>query len=99
MGTAHVVEAHNEMFCSPKILGIRSCSRHEQFFLRAVVHCFQKTGLEETTFDRVFGVVTELAAVEGAARIHSAQVLIVVECKLHCQKAGLGFCFANLFVV
>ena len=64
-------------FMLTKILGIRSCSRHEQFFLRAVVHCFQKTGLEETTFDRVFGVVKELATVEGAAKIHASQVHIL----------------------
>ena len=42
--------------------------------LRAVVHCFQKTGLEETTFERVFDVVRELATVEGAAKIHASQV-------------------------
>ena len=64
-------------FILAKILGIRSCSRHEQFFLRAIVHCFQKTGLEETTFDRVFDVVKELATVEGAARIHASQVMFI----------------------
>ena len=67
-------------FILTKILGIRSCSRHEQFFLRAVVHAFQKTGLEETSFDRVFDVVAELATVEGAAKIHASQVRVAYIC-------------------
>ena len=43
-----------------------------------MVHCFQKTGLEETTFDRVLCVVAELATVEGAAKIHASQVWPVI---------------------
>ena len=48
--------------------------------LRAVVHAFQKTGLEETSFDRVFDVVAELATVEGAAKIHASQVRVAYIC-------------------
>ncbi len=55
----------------------RSCSKHEQVFLRAIVACFQKSGLEETSFDRVFDVAREIAAVEdgsasAGAALHSS---------------------------
>jgi Cdc6-like AAA superfamily ATPase len=88
----HVAAAHEEMFCSPKILGIRSCSKYEQFFLRAIVYCFQKSGLEETSFDRVFDIVCDLAAGEGTPKMNSAQVYDLCfglsGCKLILAEAG-----------
>ena len=49
----HVTDAHKEMFCSPKMMAIRSCSKYEKVFMQAMVAVFQKIGIEETPFDRV----------------------------------------------
>ena len=65
VGMAHVTKAHKEMFCSPKIMAIRSCSQFERMFLQSIVTLFQKTGIEETTFDRTMKLTTELALMEG----------------------------------
>merc|ERR1719507_2981840 len=65
VGMAHVTQAHKEMFCSPKIMAIRSCSQFERMFLQSIVTLFQKTGIEETTFDRTMKLTTELALMEG----------------------------------
>ena len=65
VGMTHVSQAHKEMFCSPKILAIRSCSQFEKFFLQSLVTIFKKTGTEETTFDRTLPFTSELALMEG----------------------------------
>lgn len=65
MGISHVSKAHDEMFCSPKIMAIRTCSKYEQMFLRSIVYCFEKSGLEETSFARVFDTLTEQLMLEG----------------------------------
>ena len=65
VGMNHVTQAHKEMFCSPKILAIRSCSQFEKMFLQSLVTIFQKTGIEETSFDRTLTLTTELALMEG----------------------------------
>lgn len=54
VGLEHVTKAHEEMFCSPRIMAIRTCSKYEKVFLRVIVECFKRTGIEETTFDRIF---------------------------------------------
>merc|ERR1719507_75023 len=65
VGMAHVTQAHKEMFCSPKIMAIRSCSEFERMYLQCIVTLFQKTGIEETTFDRTIKLTNELALMEG----------------------------------
>ena len=65
VGIKHVSKAHDEMFCSPKIMAIRTCSKYEQMFLRSIVYCFEKSGLEETSFARVFDTLTEQLTIEG----------------------------------
>ena len=65
VGMGHVSQAHDEMFCSPKIMAIRTCSKYEQMFLRSIVYRFEKTGLEETSFAMVFDVLTEQLTIEG----------------------------------
>ena len=65
VGMSHVTQAHKEMFCSPKIMAIRSCSQFERIFLQSIVTVFQKTGIEETTFERTLKLTAELALMEG----------------------------------
>lgn len=54
IGVQHVTRAHMEMFSSPKILAIRSCTKYEQMLLKVMVGEFHRTGVEETTMGAVF---------------------------------------------
>jgi len=65
VGMSHVTQAHKEMFCSPKIMAIRCCSQFEKFFLQAIVNDFTKTGIEETTFQRIQKLTSEMVKFEG----------------------------------
>lgn len=67
VGITHVTEAHKEMFCSPKIMAIRCCSKYEKVFMQAMVGVFQKTGIEEASFDRVFKSMNEILTFESLA--------------------------------
>ena len=69
VGMSHVTQAHKEMFCSPKILAIRCCSKFEKFFLQTLITLFQKTGIEETTFERTLTTTTELGLMEGHSKL------------------------------
>ena len=60
VGMTHVSKAHEEMFCSPRVLAIRCCSPLERILLRAVALCFRRSGIEETTFERAYDAATEL---------------------------------------
>lgn len=54
IGVQHVTKAHMEMFSSPKILAIRSCTKYEQMLLKVMVAEFHRTGVEETSVGAVF---------------------------------------------
>ncbi|XP_033739227.1 uncharacterized protein LOC117326577 [Pecten maximus] len=54
VSTCHVDTALQEMFSSPKIVAIRSCSIQEKVFLRAIVAEFHRTGLEEAEFAKLY---------------------------------------------
>jgi len=54
IGVGHVTRAHMEMFSSPKILAIRSCTKYEQMLLKVMVAEFHRTGVEETTMGAAF---------------------------------------------
>ncbi|XP_060078771.1 origin recognition complex subunit 1-like [Ylistrum balloti] len=54
VSTCHVDAALQEMFSSPKIVAIRSCSIQEKVFLRAIVAEFHRTGLEEAEFSKLY---------------------------------------------
>ncbi|XP_069128426.1 origin recognition complex subunit 1-like [Argopecten irradians] len=54
VSTCHVDTALQEMFSSPKIVAIRSCSVQEKVFLRAIVAEFHRTGLEEAEFGKLY---------------------------------------------
>ncbi|KAK3749425.1 hypothetical protein RRG08_003274 [Elysia crispata] len=60
--------AVEQMFCSPKIMAIRNLSVQEQMFLRAVVAEFQRAGIEEAQFSKLYDQHQIICRFEG---IHS----------------------------
>ena len=64
VGIPQVTEAHKEMFCSPKIMAIRCCSKYEKIFLQSLVAVFQKIGIEEAAFNRVLSSLNEILKFE-----------------------------------
>ncbi|TRY74610.1 hypothetical protein TCAL_01600 [Tigriopus californicus] len=89
---SHVLAAHEEMFCSPKIVAIRSCSTYEKMFLRGIVQAFQKSGLEETQFERVFLNLREQLNYENLPMINVTQAYAIANrlgaCKLVISEPG-----------
>lgn len=61
----HVNAALEEMLTSPKIKTILSCSYLEILFLRAIVYEIQRTGVDETIFDKVYQQLCLLSNIEG----------------------------------
>ena len=61
----HVMDAHKEMFCSPKILAICYCSKYEKIFLKSIVAVFTKIGIEEAPLDRVIKAMNEVLKFEN----------------------------------
>lgn len=66
VGMAHVDQAIQEMFSSPKIIAMRNLALQEQLFMRAVVAEFERTGVEEGTFASVYQQHISLCRLEGA---------------------------------
>ena len=91
VGISHVLKAHEEMFCSPKIVAIRSCSKYEKLLLRSIIFCFQKSGLEETSFERVYDMLTDQMSYEKV-RLNTTQVYKMVfglsGCRILIAEAG-----------
>lgn len=65
---AHVQQALEEMFASPKIRAIRNCSQMEKLFLQSVAAEVARTGIEEVAFDKVYMQLESLAAIKGLAK-------------------------------
>ena len=53
-GVALSAAAYQEMFTSPKIQAIRSCSKYEQMVLQVLAGEFHRTGIEESSVGAVF---------------------------------------------
>ncbi|KAK3004895.1 hypothetical protein RJ639_018717, partial [Escallonia herrerae] len=53
VGMSEVEAAIQEMFQAPHIQVMRSCSKLSKIFLAAMVHELYKTGMSETTFEKV----------------------------------------------
>lgn len=66
---AHVNQALTEMFASPRVRAIRSCTKYEKLFLQAVAAEIQRTGIEEVDF---FGVLWQIAMLAPLLGINSA---------------------------
>ena len=88
----HVMEAHKEMFCSPKILAIRYCSKYEKVFLQSIVAVFTKIGIEEAPLDRVIKAMNEVLKFENLDLLSIDQAHNVVgrltACKLVLVEPG-----------
>ncbi|XP_045615281.1 origin recognition complex subunit 1 isoform X2 [Procambarus clarkii] len=78
VGMLHVDMAIKEMFTSPKITAIRSCSFMEQFVLRAVVAEFTRTGLEEAVFSHVLDQFISLCRFEGVEPCYTSEVMTII---------------------
>ena len=86
------MEAHKEMFCSPKILAIRYCSKYEKVFLQSIVAVFTKIGIEEAPLDRVIKAMNEVLKFENLDLLSIDQAHNVVgrltACKLVLVEPG-----------
>ncbi|XP_037781612.1 LOW QUALITY PROTEIN: origin recognition complex subunit 1-like [Penaeus monodon] len=78
VGMLHVDQALKEMFTSPKITAIRSCSLMEKNVLRAVVSEFLRTGLEEAVFVRVLDQYNSLCRFDGVEPSTMSEVMCIV---------------------
>ncbi|XP_064103470.1 cell division control protein 6 homolog [Macrobrachium nipponense] len=78
VGMMQVDAALKEMFTSPKITAIRSCSVMEQFVLRGIVAEFTRTGLEEAVFGRVLEQYSSLCRFEGIEPLTCSAVMRTV---------------------
>lgn len=55
---AHVNQALTEMFASPRVRAIKSCTTFEKLFLQAAASEITRTGIEEVDF---YGVLVQIA--------------------------------------
>ncbi|KAB1227670.1 Origin recognition complex subunit 1 [Morella rubra] len=81
VGMAEVEAAIQEMFQAPHIQVMRSCSKLSKIFLTALVHELYKTGMGETTFEKLAITVSCLCTSNGEA-FPGYDTLLKVGCKL-----------------
>ncbi|PON89187.1 Zinc finger, FYVE/PHD-type [Trema orientale] len=81
VGMAEVEAAIQEMFQAPHIQVMRSCSKLSKIFLTAMVHELYKTGMGETTFEKLAMAVSCLCTSNGEA-FPGHDTLLKVGCKL-----------------
>ncbi|KAI4322090.1 hypothetical protein L6164_021811 [Bauhinia variegata] len=81
VGMSDVEAAIQEMFQAPHIQVMKSCSRFGKIFLTAMVHELYKTGMGETTFDKVATTVSCLCTSNGEL-FPGYDTLLQVGCKL-----------------
>ncbi|XP_065865949.1 origin of replication complex subunit 1A-like [Euphorbia lathyris] len=65
VGMSEVEAAIQEMFQAPHIQVIKSCSRISKIFLTAMVYELYKTGMSETTFEKLAMTVSSLCTSNG----------------------------------
>ncbi|RDY01499.1 Origin of replication complex subunit 1A, partial [Mucuna pruriens] len=81
VGMVDVEAAIQEMFQAPHIQMMKSCSRLSKIFLTAMVHELYKTGMGETTFEKLAMTVSRLCG--GNAEVFPGyDTLLQVGCKL-----------------
>ncbi|XP_061337939.1 origin of replication complex subunit 1A-like [Gastrolobium bilobum] len=81
VGMADVEAAIQEMFQAPHIQVMKSCSRLSKIFLTAMVHELYKTGMGETTFEKLAMAVSCLCTSNGEV-FPGYDTLLQVGCKL-----------------
>ncbi|KAF5203392.1 Origin recognition complex subunit [Thalictrum thalictroides] len=78
---ADVEAAIQEMFQAPHIQVMKRCSRLSKIFLTAMVHELYRTGMGETTFERLAVTLSRLCASNGEA-FPGWDTLLKVGCRL-----------------
>jgi origin recognition complex subunit 1 len=78
---ADVEAAIQEMFQAPHIQVMKSVSKLSKIFLTAMVHELYKTGMAETTFDRVATTVSSICLTNGEA-FPGWDILLKIGCDL-----------------
>ncbi|KAL2557223.1 Origin of replication complex subunit 1A [Forsythia ovata] len=81
VGMADVEAAIKEMFQAPHIQVIRSCSKLSKIFLAAMVHELYKTGMGETTFEKLAMTVSRFCT-SNRETFPGYDILLKVGCKL-----------------
>ncbi|KAL2540899.1 Origin of replication complex subunit 1A [Abeliophyllum distichum] len=81
VGMADVETAIKEMFQAPHIQVIRSCSKLSKIFLAAMVHELYKTGMGETTFEKLAMTVSRFCT-GNRETFPGYDILLKVGCKL-----------------
>nr|XP_043634441.1 origin of replication complex subunit 1A-like [Erigeron canadensis] len=81
VGMADVEAAIQEMFQAPHIQVMRSCSKLGKVFLAAMVHELYKTGMSETTFEKLAQTVSRLCTSNGIT-FPGWDTLLRIGCKL-----------------
>ncbi|XP_019448316.1 PREDICTED: origin of replication complex subunit 1-like isoform X2 [Lupinus angustifolius] len=81
VGMADVEAAIQEMFQAPHIQVMRNCSKLSKIFLTAMVHELYKTGMGETTFEKLAMTVSRLCISNGE-EFPGYDTLLQVGCKL-----------------
>lgn len=73
-----VDQAIKEMFSSPMIMAIRSCSEMEKFLLKGVIAEFMRTGLEEAVLSRVIEQYGSIARFEGYQPQSISEIMLML---------------------
>ncbi|GJU53727.1 origin of replication complex subunit 1A-like protein [Tanacetum coccineum] len=81
VGMSEVEAAIQEMFQAPHIQVMRSCSKLSKVFLAAMVHELYKTGMSETTFEKLAQTVSCLCTSNGIT-FPGWDTLLRIGCKL-----------------
>ncbi|CAH1773451.1 unnamed protein product, partial [Owenia fusiformis] len=82
VGMNHVETAIQEMFSAPKIVAMRNASLQEKLFLRAVIGEFQRCGLEEASFAKIYKQHIDLCRLEGYPAPNASEASTI------CSKLG-----------
>ena len=81
----HVETAITQMFSSAKIIALANCTRLEQFFMKAIMILYQKSGMEETSLNKIFEQHHFLCLSHGIKALNRTQLLNIC-CTLASSK-------------
>ena len=81
----HVDTAIHQMFSSAKITALKCASLMEQYFMKAISNLYLKTGIEETTLNKIFEEHTALCRFNSVKPLNRTQLLNVC-CTLASSK-------------
>lgn len=81
----HVDNAIKQMFSSAKITALRHASEMEQHFMKAIANLFLKSGVEETTLNKIFEEHTTICKHSAQKPLNRTQLLNVC-CSLASSK-------------